>query len=110
MTIEVGDKVRKRTSNSDTEYDVLYIHKKDERRYVVFAFKGDIPQALHESSLVKVEPVKTGWINVYSGAQHDSRALADSIAIPISTTVDERVAVLRVETRGGVSKAFLEPL
>jgi hypothetical protein len=104
MTIEVGDKVRKRASNSNLEYDVLYIHKKGERRYIVFAYKGDIPQALHEDSLVKVEPVKTGWINVYSGVQHDSRVIADSIA------ACTRIAVLRVETCGGVSKAFLEPL
>jgi hypothetical protein len=54
--IKVGEKVRLKVF--DTNYDVLYIHNKDERKYVVVAYKGDIPRSYTPEQLEVVkEPV-----------------------------------------------------
>jgi hypothetical protein len=54
--IKVGDKVR--LKGFDTHYDVLYIHNKDERTYIVVAYKGDIPiSSTPERLEVVKEPV-----------------------------------------------------
>lgn len=59
MTIEVGDKVKIK-GGLGTEFTVLYIHQKDERKWYVVAFMGDAPRTYTESELIKV-PVKKDW-------------------------------------------------
>lgn len=56
MNIKVGDRV---TLNNSPLYqrDVLYIHQKDDRKFYVVAFKGDIPTSHQEHELNKFPEV-----------------------------------------------------
>ena len=67
--IKVGDYVRPSTSpassspDPDTWYKVLHIHQEegDDRRWIVYAYKGDIPYAAFEKDLIKkLSDVQTG--------------------------------------------------
>jgi hypothetical protein len=55
--IKVGDKVRiVEEDRSDEVRDVLYIHHKDpKRKFIVVAYKSDIPEAFYENKLELVE-------------------------------------------------------
>lgn len=52
--IRVGDYVR-RCSDRFTWYKVIFIHQEegDDRRWIVYAYEGDIPYATFETNLIK---------------------------------------------------------
>jgi hypothetical protein len=53
--IKVGDYVRPKTSTMSVWFKVIHIHQEpgDDRKWVVYAFEGDIPQAKFASDLFK---------------------------------------------------------
>ncbi len=53
--IKVGDYVRPRFSKSELWMKVIYIHQNtgDNRRWIVYAYEGDIPQSKFPEELVK---------------------------------------------------------
>ena len=54
--IKVGDYVRpSRSPDRSTWYKVIFIHQEegDDRRWIVYAYEGDIPNATFETNLIK---------------------------------------------------------